>query len=150
MAAAYPEALERAFLTGVPLQVRVDLSGILVPATVHLCPRGMQPGPPQLWVRSPTLSESRPFPAPPGSPLTVSSLLGGQPFASGTALSPVQPMPGDRPAQPSVLQVPDSLSPQQRRAAYLLHPWTNPLLRPRSGPAARARSRPSWRAPWRT
>ena len=141
MADAYPEALERAFLSGIPIQLRVDLGGVLVPSTVPLCARGMQPGPPQFWVKAPALSDGRPMPAPAGAPVTVSYLLAGQRFAFDTELSASRPMPGDRQAAAWILQVPGMLAPQQRRAAYRLHQWTTPPLKARiwpigPGPAA--------------
>lgn len=127
--AAFPEPLERAFLSGAAMLLRIDLGGVLIPATAFLAPRAIQLGPPQLWMRAPTLANGGPFPAPVGTPISVAYLVGAQRYTFDTWLSSVRPYPGGRNADVWIVRSPASVAPQQRRSAVRLSHWIKPPLK---------------------
>jgi hypothetical protein len=127
----YPEPLERAFLAGAAMLLRIDLSGVLVPATAFLCPRAIQLGPPQLWLRAPTLANDRPFPAALDTAISVSYLVSGQRYAFDTWITSIRPYPGGRGVTLWIVRAPATVLPQQRRAAVRLSRWVRPMLRMR-------------------
>ncbi len=127
----FPEPLERAFLAGAAMLLRIDLGGVLVPATAFLCPRAIQLGPPQLWLRAPALANDRPFPAAVDTPIAISYLVSGQRYAFDTWLTSIRPYPGGRDVEIWIVRAPETVVPQQRRAAVRLSRWIKPLLKMR-------------------
>lgn len=128
---AFPEPLERAFLADAAMLLRIDLGGVLVPATASLCPRAIQIGPPHLWLKAPTLADGRPFPAAVDTAISVSCLVSGQRYAFDTRITSIRPYPGGRDAEIWIVRAPGTVALQQRRTAFRLSRWVKPLLKTR-------------------